>query len=430
MRISLCSVVVFSLTLAAAAQQQPPYSATLPPRLKALGDQLLDRTRPEASRVDTALELAEDTSPATLAFLAATLPGEPSSAVRRAIIGALAQSTVPEATAILRSVAATERARDTGQFFDQQLQGREDEASTDFFRSAPTPPVETITIQGDVTRVLVIGDFGTSETGSNDLQEQVATALKAFHKASAPNAAQFGLTVGDNFYPMGVTGAEDPRWKTDFEGLYGAMGLRFYGALGNHDHYGGSASTKGQIQRKSDSWKMPAQYYSVVAGGAHFFVIDTQKILNQQAQLEWLDRALGESKATWKIVVGHHPVASGGKHGINGELQEYREKLLPVLRKHNVSLYLTGHDHDMQMLRVEGQYEAIVGGSGQETRQVVALDESMFCSMSNGFGFLEAAKDSLRVRFLRAPDGQALYDCTVKLDPQTQKLSDQCAIKC
>jgi hypothetical protein len=42
-----------------------------------------------------------------------------------------------------------------------------------------------------------------------------------------------------------------------------------------------------------------------------------------------LEYALTESKAAWKIVVGHHPISSGCGHGNNTELEEL---LLPVLK--------------------------------------------------------------------------------------------------
>jgi tartrate-resistant acid phosphatase type 5 len=45
--------------------------------------------------------------------------------------------------------------------------------------------------------------------------------------------------------------------------------------------------------------------------------------------LKDLEDALTESKATWKIVVGHHPISSGCEHGNTTEL---REHLLPVLK--------------------------------------------------------------------------------------------------
>ncbi|MEL6688405.1 MAG: FN3 domain-containing metallophosphoesterase family protein, partial [Pseudomonadota bacterium] len=73
----------------------------------------------------------------------------------------------------------------------------------------------------------------------------------------------------------------------------------------------------------------------------HIFVLSTQNS-NLRAQARWLDGALRESDAKWKIVSMHHPVFSSGRGRDN---QERREVLLPVLERHAVDLVLQGHDH-------------------------------------------------------------------------------------
>lgn len=42
-----------------------------------------------------------------------------------------------------------------------------------------------------------------------------------------------------------------------------------------------------------------------------------------------VDEALKESRAKWKIVVGHHTIFSAGDHG---NTQELVDKLLPILQ--------------------------------------------------------------------------------------------------
>lgn len=73
----------------------------------------------------------------------------------------------------------------------------------------------------------------------------------------------------------------------------------------------------------------------------HLFVLDTQAgRIGEQA--EWLDKALSESDARWRIVSMHHPIFSSGRGRDNADR---REILLPVFLKHNVDLVLQGHDH-------------------------------------------------------------------------------------
>src|SRR5262249_57118817 len=46
-----------------------------------------------------------------------------------------------------------------------------------------------------------------------------------------------GITVGDNFYPVGMESLKDPRWQTWWEDMYGPLKIVFYPVLGNHDWY-------------------------------------------------------------------------------------------------------------------------------------------------------------------------------------------------
>jgi hypothetical protein len=79
-----------------------------------------------------------------------------------------------------------------------------------------------------------------------------------------------------------------------------------------------------------------------------FFLVDTSPFVLKywnESKFDWrnvaprdtyianllndLEDALTGSKATWKIVVGHHPISSGCEHGNTTEL---REHLLPVIK--------------------------------------------------------------------------------------------------
>lgn len=53
------------------------------------------------------------------------------------------------------------------------------------------------------------------------------------------------------------------------------------------------------------------------------------------AQLAELETSLAKSDADWKIVVGHHPVISNGKHGGTEELQQH---LQPLLEEYGVQV--------------------------------------------------------------------------------------------
>lgn len=73
------------------------------------------------------------------------------------------------------------------------------------------------------------------------------------------------------------------------------------------------------------------------------------------AQLEYLKNELEKSKNyDYIIVAGHHPIVSNGSHGPTKELIKH---IYPLLKKYDVNLYLSGHDHQLQELRTHHNSE-------------------------------------------------------------------------
>lgn len=66
-----------------------------------------------------------------------------------------------------------------------------------------------------------------------------------------------------------------------------------------------------------------------------------------------LEEALRKSSAKWKIVIGHHAIRSAGHHGDTPELVRH---LLPILKAHNVDMYMNGHDHCLQHISSLDRY--------------------------------------------------------------------------
>ena len=152
---------------------------------------------------------------------------------------------------------------------------------------------------------------------------------------------------------------------------------------------------------------MPATRYTYTAGSVQFFATDSQKMTPDQ--LEWLQKELVSSTARWKVVYGHHTIYS---HGYHGNTPELIRDLLPLI-KDRVDIYLSGHDHDMQHLRPEGNLHFFVSGSGGKLRRIRPGPRSLFAMSARGFAVLEANAESVKMTFV-STTLQPLYEYTLK----------------
>jgi hypothetical protein len=308
----------------------------------------------------------------------------------------------------------------------------------------------------DVVRFVVIGDFGTADAGALDEQEWVAAAIKALHRSKP---LHFGLTVGDNFYPVGRR-EDDGRFGRDFADLYGGLGVPFYPTVGNHDWYGSWSSVLAQIEHEHPSWRMPGAFYRFTAGPLRFLALDTDhlRIEEKRTQIAWLNSELSVPWDGWTIAYGHHPVLSGGvSHGSgkpkrfglfkrreDREIRALRDRLLlPELVRPDAPahLYIAGHEHDLQLLRVKGLHHMIVGTGGRAAHRTTKIGETKFCASSTyGFATVEGRKNELIIEYYKAdrssldttplsPPPTSLYTCTLTRRPDNT-VSDSCAQSC
>jgi hypothetical protein len=126
----------------------------------------------------------------------------------------------------------------------------------------------------------------------------------------------------------------------------------------------------------------PEYYYSYTYGNAEFFTVDTNKKVGPGTeQYQWLDEALGKSKAKWKFVYHHHPVYTSDdddygntwKGVASGQGDRNARQLATLYDKHKVDLVFTGHVHfyershpirDGKVNAADGTIYLISGGGG------------------------------------------------------------------
>ncbi|WP_040797834.1 metallophosphoesterase [Nocardia higoensis] len=254
---------------------------------------------------------------------------------------------------------------------------------------------------GGSLRVLVTGDAGTGTR----TQWAVADAARAFH---AREPFDLALGLGDNIYETGPTTDNDIQFKSKFEEPNSGLDFPWLMTLGNHDNSAifpgdGGWLLRGDLEvgyhAHSPRWWMPSRYYSVRVPEpeplVEFFVLDLNPLaayippllspywsvdgeyMNEQRA--WLDRALAESPARWKIVCTHHPYLSNGSHGNAGRYEGIDVEPLNgvhvrrFFEDHVLGLcqfVLSGHDHCLQVLEPTTASKGtrqIVSGAGSKT---------------------------------------------------------------
>ncbi len=269
-------------------------------------------------------------------------------------------------------------------------------------------------------RFLVLGDWGRDgKHHQRDLARQMG-------RVAEERRCRFVISTGDNFYEDGVVSADDPQWRTSFEDVYTAASLQvpWYATLGNHDYH---ARPQAEVEyaKRSKRWRLPARYYAAAEGcgggdTVRFFFLDTSPFVDEyrwapkmagevrsqdtDAQLRWLDAALAASDDRWQIVVGHHPVYSGGEHGNQPELEA---RLLPILERRGVGVYLNGHDHNLQHIARDGRH-FFTSGAGSLVSGVRAIEGTKFAQDNPGFLVVTLNREVFRGEFIGL-NGATLY---------------------
>ena len=225
------------------------------------------------------------------------------------------------------------------------------------------------------------------------------------------------VAAGDVHHFEGVRSVDDPLWLTNYELVYShpELMLPWYPILGNHEYRGNTQAVL-DYSGVSARWQMPARYYTEVLEddgiSLRLVMIDTAPLIGKyredtekypdaarqdmDAQLAWLVSTLSAAREDWVLVVGHHPIyAETGKD--ESERGDMQRRVDTILRRHaNVDMYLCGHIHNFQHIRVEGSpIDYVVNSSASLSREMKPVEGTVFCSSKTGFSVISVAKDSL-----------------------------------
>jgi predicted phosphodiesterase len=223
--------------------------------------------------------------------------------------------------------------------------------------------------------VLLIGDFGELSPSWPFSVLPVKKVASAMNERSHQSSSSMILTLGDNFYSEETKEFFNTirRVFTDIFAKEYLKDLPWYLIYGNHDFY--YSKTYGEllsefydnVHMPSGAWNMTLQMEGFMVD---FTVLPCDLICHgnsssplvkkhcehmdgqtdHSSTYKWLDSHLQDlqrvSQTIWKIVLIHYPIFSVAVTGMDSE--NLKVHLLPILRKHEVDLVLSGHNHNMQ----------------------------------------------------------------------------------
>jgi len=210
----------------------------------------------------------------------------------------------------------------------------------------------------------------------------------------------FIICLGDNFYPKGVESIKDDLFQTVWKDaflVHPILNVPYRVVLGNHD-YKGNFQAQIDFTRAQENpgglWYMPDKnyifkekflnismdFFIVDTNGAQYAVVKRHPNMSYELvdNLQWLKEVLNDSKADWKIVLGHHPLyTKGRKHGIiarclrddsfidkEGEEPQSGYGMEQVLIEGGAHIYLAGHEHVLQHRQVNEIHHFVISSGG------------------------------------------------------------------
>jgi tartrate-resistant acid phosphatase type 5 len=256
------------------------------------------------------------------------------------------------------------------------------------FRTFPSPDNAT-----PLVRFAAMGDYGVgikSDSESSRRQRRIAEVLEELVRH---HDVRFVLSLGDNIYQGeqgqvdDESGGEDDDWYSSFfqPYRYALARVPVFPAIGNHD----TTDTEGADDRAQmeDNFHVSERFRdsddrASVGPGLFYrfrFGRDLQLICIDSSQdsgdpdhhrffqvpghRQWLEDALADGHATWRIPFSHHPLFCAGPSHANDA--EMLETLLPLYERAGVRLALAGHEHNFQVSEVDGTTYVVSGAGGQ-----------------------------------------------------------------
>lgn len=245
---------------------------------------------------------------------------------------------------------------------------------------------------------------------------EVVNKLATLAYAQRP---QFTLHGGD----LVTDGDNKSHWVDHFFANMEPLNTRvpLIPALGNHEK-------NDPLYYEYFTLPEPEYYYRFAYGNLEVFILDSQKPFTRNSeQAQWLDEALGDSKATWKIVMLHKPPYSSDENDY-GDTYETRSvhgdfnarMLVPIVEKHGVDVVWNGHIHTYErtwplrdgkpVADGEGPIYMITGGGGGHLENAAPVRTRYSAKVYRGHHYCNVLINGDRMRIEAYDLNDRLFD--------------------
>lgn len=261
--------------------------------------------------------------------------------------------------------------------------------------------------------VILLGDTGRDNAGQRAVADAIAQTCSSAECDSV-------FLLGDNVYDRGIKDPRDPLMDRMFRKYYEALKIPFQVVLGNHDNGRWSNDwERGRAQvlygKLNSQFVLPSEYYWFETAEMVVMALDTSRLMwnkDHAPQAKMLEEAYLRSQQTgkWFLVMGHHPYISNGHHGNAGKYDGVSffgpvsgsdlKKFLDRNVCGKAVMYLSGHDHNLQILdaRQKGcDMIQVVSGTGSSVEGWKGKNQLHFGALELGYFKMDVTAQSIRL---------------------------------
>lgn len=329
-------------------------------------------------------------------------------------------------------------------------------------------------------RLVILGDTGVRAEDPTQVGDGPLAVLQ--HARQVCGGTCDGVVfLGDNLYKHGVEVQEDSAFLGAFARAWAPVGPQFY-VPGNHD-WGTYPIIKPpklsraqrelrelrRLQKEGLDIRGDSHFWSTTVGGGRLVGLDTNYLVRgcrvkgdgtvkcagdpkvedpQRVRFETMIQGLTAPGTGPSVVVGHHPWLSHGEHGQAGDYYDYTlfkktsqgpqdgralRTLLDAIVAPNAAIYISGHDHNTQVGRVDdATLSVVVGAGGKVTgpgkhtaaggeRHLDSIELEHFCDLGYAYLDVRPSTMTLQVHTLPAPiaaekDRERMQECVEAWD--------------